>query len=206
MPNPVCTATCKATGERCRQRAMTGGTVCNKHGGMAPQVKRKAAARVAEAELLAQAKADPALADMSPPEMLLAAAQDTARVVTMLRATGAGSTPEPAALDLFGQWLDRLTKAASVVVSSKADELAIAREQRVASGQARQLAEVMNLTLNALSLTPAQQARVPAALESALASLGLIPDPVTPAMHAKDTSGRLPTLALTIEPDPEDLL
>ena len=159
---------------------MNGGVVCEWHGGRSPQVRRKAAERIAQAGLFAQAKADPALADMSPPEMLLAAAQDTARVVTMLRATEAGSTPEPATLDLFGQWLDRLTKAASVVVSSKADELAIAREQRVASGQARQLAEVMGLTLNALALTPAQQAPVPAALESALASLGLIPDPVIP--------------------------
>lgn len=204
MPNPQCTAKSKRTHERCRRPAMNGGTVCEWHGGRIPAVRRKAAARLAEAELLARAKADPALAELSPPEMLLAAAQDTARVVTMLRATGAGSTPEPATLDLFGQWLDRLTKAASVVVSSKADELAIAREQRVASGQARQLAEVMNLTLNALGLTPAQQARVPAALESALASLGLIPDPVTPTVHAKDSSGRLPMLELTA--DEEDLL
>lgn len=204
MPNPQCTAKSKRSGQRCRAQAMNGATVCNMHGGMAAQVKRKAAARVAEAELLARAKADPTLADMSPPEMLLAAAQDTARVVTMLRATGAGSTPEPATLDLFGQWLDRLTKAASVVVSSKADELAIAREQRVASGQARQLAEVMSLTLNALALTPAQQARVPGALESALASLGLIPDPVTPAGRARDSSGRLPMLELT--PDDAELL
>lgn len=204
--NPRCKAKGKRSGEQCTNKAMNGQEVCRMHGGSAPQARRKAAERIAQAELLAQAKADPALADMSPPEMLLAAAQDTARVVTMLRATGAGSTPEPATLDLFGQWLDRLTKAASVVVSSKADELAIAREQRVASGQARQLAEVMSLTMNALALTPAQQARVPAALESALASLGLIPDPVTPTMHAKDSSGRLPMLELTAEPDPEDLL
>lgn len=38
-----CTATAKTTGNRCRQPAIRGGTVCRFHGGAAPQVKAKAA-------------------------------------------------------------------------------------------------------------------------------------------------------------------
>lgn len=206
MPNPQCTAKSKRTHERCRRPAMNGGTVCEWHGGRIPAVRRKAAERIAQAELLKAAKDDPTLADASPAELLLHAAHSTGRVVLMLQRQGAGHTPEPATLDLLGQWLDRLTKAASVVVSSKANELVIEQQTRIAEGQARQLAQVLNLTVNALGLSPEQAALVPAALHGALESLGLLPDPVNPTRARKDSSGRLPTLELTIEPDPEDLL
>jgi len=43
-----CTATAKTTGERCRRGAIHGGTVCKKHGGAAPQVKRRAQERLRE--------------------------------------------------------------------------------------------------------------------------------------------------------------
>ena len=44
---PRCTARSKGTGERCKQTAIPGGTVCRFHGGGAPSVKRKAALRLA---------------------------------------------------------------------------------------------------------------------------------------------------------------
>lgn len=43
-----CSAKAKTTGKRCKAWAITGGTVCVKHGGAAPQVKRKAKRRVAD--------------------------------------------------------------------------------------------------------------------------------------------------------------
>lgn len=43
-----CTAHRK-TGDRCKNRPIICGTVCHKHGGSAPQVKKKAAERIAEA-------------------------------------------------------------------------------------------------------------------------------------------------------------
>jgi hypothetical protein len=43
-----CTARSKGTGERCKQSAIAGGTVCRFHGGGAPSVKRKAALRLAQ--------------------------------------------------------------------------------------------------------------------------------------------------------------
>jgi hypothetical protein len=41
-----CKATAKSTGNRCKRNAIDGGTVCNRHGGAAPQVKARAAVRV----------------------------------------------------------------------------------------------------------------------------------------------------------------
>lgn len=43
-----CTATAKTTGKQCRRGAIHGGTVCKKHGGGAPQVKKAAAQRLRE--------------------------------------------------------------------------------------------------------------------------------------------------------------
>jgi hypothetical protein len=43
-----CTAHSSRTGKPCKLNAIIGGTVCQVHGGRAPQVKRKAAERVAE--------------------------------------------------------------------------------------------------------------------------------------------------------------
>lgn len=204
MANPRCKATGKRSGRQCANSAMDGQAVCRMHGGSAPQARRKAAERIAQAELLKAAKDDPTLADATPAELLVHAAHSTGRVVLMLQQRGAGRSVDPATLDLLGQWLDRLSKAAALVVSSKASELVIEQQMRIAEGQARQLAEVMNRVLNAIGLSPVQEARVPAALQGALQSLGLIPDPVTPVLPAEDSSGCLPTQELTI--DEEDLL
>ena len=43
-----CTATARTTGLRCRRGAIHGGTVCKKHGGAAPQVKKAARERLEE--------------------------------------------------------------------------------------------------------------------------------------------------------------
>ena len=48
MKKHRCTARAKRTGKRCASFAIHGGTVCAKHGGSAPQVKRKAAERLAD--------------------------------------------------------------------------------------------------------------------------------------------------------------
>jgi hypothetical protein len=47
-PCVPCTAMSKRSGKRCRNFAIHGGTVCPKHGGSAPQVKRKAQERLAD--------------------------------------------------------------------------------------------------------------------------------------------------------------
>lgn len=47
-PERQCTATSSRTGHPCKRAAILGGTVCRTHGGAAPQVKRKAAQRLAD--------------------------------------------------------------------------------------------------------------------------------------------------------------
>ncbi len=53
-----CTATANATGQQCRRHAINGGTVCQVHGGAAPQVKAAARRRILEL-------VDPALAQLA---------------------------------------------------------------------------------------------------------------------------------------------
>ena len=189
--SPQCRAKCKESQQRCKLRAMSGGLVCHKHGGKASQVMRKAAQRITQAELMAQAKADPGLGDATPAQMLLHAANATGRVMLMLQERGAEAPLDPAYLDTFGVWIDRTSKSYQVVVASKADELVIAQQVHIAEGQARQLAVVMNQVLNALGLTPDQHALVPAALGSALAALGLIPKPSASVQVASSGEGSL---------------
>ena len=43
-----CKAKCKASGSQCKKSAILGGNVCQKHGGGSPQVKAKAAERLAD--------------------------------------------------------------------------------------------------------------------------------------------------------------
>lgn len=47
--HPQCTATSKQSGQRCKQPAIVGGTVCVYHGGKAPQVQGAADRRIIEA-------------------------------------------------------------------------------------------------------------------------------------------------------------
>ena len=49
-----CTATARSSGERCKRTAPPGSRVCRAHGGAAPQVRRKAAERVATDQALAE--------------------------------------------------------------------------------------------------------------------------------------------------------
>lgn len=175
VPVEQCTARSKQTGERCK-RKVRGGGVCHYHGGAARQVRAKREQRVAAAELLAEAKSDPTLpADATPAEVLLHAMTSAHRVLLKLQSVGMGTDyVGPAALDLLGTWIDRAGKAASVVVSSKADELRIRQAERVAESQARQVVDVIARVVSLLDLTEAQEARLPGAMAEALDALGLL--------------------------------
>lgn len=67
---PRCSAH-TSSGRPCKQRPIRGGTVCATHGGSAPQVRRKAEARLAQLELARQVSTWGGQVDVSPPEALL---------------------------------------------------------------------------------------------------------------------------------------
>lgn len=201
MPTPYttqCTATNKRTGTRCK-RLVVGGGVCYLHGGNAPQVRRKREARVAAAQLAAEAeRIGNATGTATPAEMLLGAAQ-TAHDVVGLLSQRAGAKPSPELLDALAPWLDRVGKLAALVVSSKADELVISQASRIADGQARVMFRAVEATVSKLNLTPDQRERVPEALRAALRALGLAPDPEGGVGGADASTGRVAPLVIAGE-------
>lgn len=83
MAAPKCSAKSKQTGERCKQYAVKGGTVCRFHGGKAPQVKKAAEVRAAKisAEAQAQRMLTRAGVDADPIEHLLESLHRAAALV-----------------------------------------------------------------------------------------------------------------------------
>jgi hypothetical protein len=120
MVNPLseqCSARSKRSGERCK-RLVIGGGVCYTHGGAARQVKARREQRV----LLAEAQAaTPAVVMAEPEEVLLAALHDTNATLQAIKAQlcelGTNTrAPNPALLELIGDWLDRVTRIGKVVM------------------------------------------------------------------------------------------
>lgn len=116
-----CTAHSKRTGERCKKRVIGGG-VCPQHGGRAPQVAAKRAARIlaGEAALAAAGAEDDIRRD--PRAALLAAAQDADVILQRLKQQVKSGHIEPALLSALGEWIDRSTRVSKVVIDARLDE------------------------------------------------------------------------------------
>lgn len=76
----LCTAR-NRRGQPCKNRPVRGATVCSTHGGSAPQVRRKAAERVAMMEVATQISAWGGRLDVTAPEALLELVQTKAAEV-----------------------------------------------------------------------------------------------------------------------------
>lgn len=101
IPAMQCAATIKATGQRCRRWATPGTTVCTSHGAAAPQVQKKAAARVTAATVQAASGLFPQLLDepgRQPWEIILDGIHVTDAVardlLEQVRAAGPNATPD----------------------------------------------------------------------------------------------------------------
>lgn len=133
-----CSATAKSTGNRCRRLSIAGGVVCLVHGGAAPQVRRKAAERVALAEALRRA-------DHRPPWEVLSDALDAAdslmRQARMAAAEGGRVTVEQ--LDRLVDAIERAARMAKVALDAGVDE----RRVRLAEAQGVLLARVCGAVL-----------------------------------------------------------
>lgn len=190
MASQRCKATAKSTGEQCARQAIAGGTVCRVHGGATARSKA-AAARRREQEAAQAAVTTLGLpVDISPTEALLEEVRWTAGHVQWLRGkvqeleeradadgdvenslvwgitkskTGGddhGVTSEAAPsvwYVLYERERKHLVQVASAALKAGVEE----RRVRLAKSQGELVATVIRRILDALNLSPEQQALVP---------------------------------------------
>ena len=154
-----CTATAKSTGKRCGAWAIRGASVCRVHGGMARQVQRRAAERLALAEAMAS---EP---HRHPAEVLM----DTLHAADLLmrERIQAGTPVDARGLEVLLGAVERAQKFARTVL-----ELDIAdRQQRMHERHAAVFVDMFERVLAAAELSPGQDARARSVLVSELQRL-----------------------------------
>lgn len=183
MASVQCSAV-KKSGERCKRQAIKGGTVCNSHGGRAPQVKAMAAVRHEVSQwTLGQAVDDPG-------EVLL-------KLVTQSRIRADGYSAELERLvkespdlrdalvgDSYGEFgkVGEYIRGLAILEAQERDRLAgfaskaiaaglAERQVRLAERQGELLAELMRAVMfdQILGLTDAQREAMPGAFRRHLA-------------------------------------
>lgn len=130
----------------CMAQPIRGGSVCWLHGGRAPQVRAKAAERVAEREALAQAQQQ--FARRRPSEILLDALH---KADAMAQQAAAEDWPDAAA------WQAKAEQLAQVALNKDLES----NEARIVEEQGVMLADTVRRILNALGLTREQWEQVP---------------------------------------------
>lgn len=158
-----CTATSKQTHDRCRQPASSGATVCRFHGGASPQVRRKAAERLADEAAVKAMRRFGEPIDTSPTEALLDTVRWTAGYVAWLREKVGGAADDDALavgtdpsvwVRLLGDWSDKLVRVCAEAIRANIDE----RRVRLAEAQGALVADVIRTILGRLDLSPEQTA------------------------------------------------
>lgn len=143
-------------GGPCGKEPMRGQTVCNAHGGMAPQNRAAAQKRIAEERAEKAMRRFGGPIDTTPTEALLDAVRWTAGYVLWLReAVEADDTDESLAAKL-AEWIDQLRKLCTDAIRCGIEE----RRVRFAEQQGQMVADVIKAILGDLDLTPEQQGRV----------------------------------------------
>lgn len=151
-PDPRrCSAMSKTTGERCRQFAVAGASVCHYHGGAADQVKRKAAERVTLAEALAAAP------HRAPWEVLADVVHGADVVAQAARDEVINGQVTPATLLAFTDALEQAGRWAKTALDAGVDE----RQVQLAERQGQMLVEALRRIFDRLGLTDAQRALIP---------------------------------------------
>lgn len=163
-----CTGRSSRTGEPCKNWPMKGSKVCHAHGGRAKQVKAAAKRRILEQETRRAAAAW--IAGTEPIDSPLEALLEVAREITGFKDYLAGRVEElreswryrsdggeqlRAEVALYERALDRTAKVLVDINRLGLDE----RRQALAEQQGALIASAMLRVLDALDLTPDQQAR-----------------------------------------------
>lgn len=175
---------CKATnrqGNRCGRSAVPGATVCNMHGGKAPQVQAKAAERVLEAQATAYVERFGGRTDIDPPTALLELVQTKRAEV--------------------GYWSDRLATTDTQTLSAS-PELALLHkaQDQLASYSVGSLRAGLNHSTTPIPEAAAQQARILfEIMQATFNHLGLSPD-----QRQQGLQFLADQLAAALDTDPED--
>jgi len=165
--HPTCSATSKRSGLPCQCYPMQGGTVCSTHGGMAGQVKAKAAARQAlakvEAEVRAALATESFVGVLNPLEFmsqLLAEARSGKNVLGGMvndlegrlryEAHGAGTEQTRAEVILYERALDRCAKFADMLIRSGFENRKLLLEEYLVKARVAILGPFMDDLMDAL--------------------------------------------------------
>lgn len=165
LPYEPCTAKAKQTGQRCRRRPSPGAPVCTVHGGRAPQVQRKAAARLALAEALAKGDRRPSW------EVLADAAHSLDVVARQLRdEIVAGRRVNARTVDQFIEATERQAKLAKVVLDANIDERRARVHEQIHREAGDALVATLGMVLDRFGLSIADD-QVRAAVGEAMAAV-----------------------------------
>lgn len=154
-----CTATAKRTGEQCQAWAIRGAKVCRVHGGMARQVRAKAAERLLLAERMAAAPR------RHPAEVLLDAL--AAADLLMRDALEAGAPMSAEELPRVVDAIERAQRFARSTLDLKLAE----RQQTMFEEIAGSYVRLIERVLEAAELSPSQQAAAHLTLVNGLQEL-----------------------------------
>ena len=193
-PGRRCQAQSKQTGEQCKYWAVPGALVCRHHGGLSPQVQRKAAENLA-AEAARRAATQLAVPiDTTPEQALIDEVKRAAGMVAFYQARVeeldkadrdalvwgmtkhdmSGEFPGPTYeatpsvwLQLWNQERDRLVRVAAAAIKAGIEE----RRVKLAESEGMLVAAVIRRILDSLNLTPEQSALVPVIVPKELRAL-----------------------------------
>lgn len=185
LPNDEqrCTATSTGSGNRCRLFAIRGGTVCWKHGGRAPQVRRKAQERLAMAEAEQSIRAElQRLGDVEPTTidpvqtLLERVAIGSAMCRILEREIGKleqlhgpdhlGDAVPDVRVRLLRDWSDQVARHCKLLIDARVDE----RRIRLAEGMGETLALTIRAILEELGVL--EDPRVPGIVRRHLLAAG----------------------------------
>lgn len=140
VPKRQCTAKSKRSGKQCRNAPILGGTVCERHGGKAPQVRAAANRRLQRADLDDQiggllAELEHEAHAAGPNAVLLDAVHRCSAMAQVLGAVVGGLGPDElygpnhlldavphVAVTMYETWLDRAARAAKLACDAGVDE------------------------------------------------------------------------------------
>jgi hypothetical protein len=144
----TCSARSKNSGERCKNPAIKGATVCRLHGGSSPAVRRRANERV---QLEKASKLLGIPADVEPTEALLHAVRVSAGDMLTL---GEMVNEETSLRPAYERAVDRMAKVSKMALDAGVAE----RRVNMAERQAADMMRVLQAGLDAAQLSVEQQA------------------------------------------------